>query len=405
MKKPPASLQYHRDLANLLEQNEKDLWDWFSSDKFTSEAYEIQRLYLLKNSYRLETEAHAELYSQAQAVATQLGLDIPITLYQSMKSDTRNAGLIFQPDVIQILFSGDLFGKLSNKELEFILGHEMAHHLHNTRQSARFGTADRLLDWICGEPGASASHGHSFRLSRLYQEIFSDRIGLFASQDLDASISALVRLTTGLESISPKAYLKQADEALASSSRAGVHNGSEEWSHPETFIRVRALSDWSEEPDVADSKLATLVEGDRRIESLDLLAQDEMSGLTRLVVTHFLKYPWRNREALIAHAQGFFVDIETDIKQSTAHVLGNDVTESMKALPVSLKEYMAYVLLDFATLDSDLEDHPLIEAIHLADQLDIGEAFDLALKEDLKLSKANIKALRKTSSILEGAQQ
>lgn len=111
-----------------------------------------------------------------------------------MKSDLRNAGLIFQPDAIHILFAGDLFAILSKKELDFILGHEMAHYLYNTGQNSRFGTADRLLNWICGKPGAAASHGHSFRLSRLYQEIFSDRIGLFASEDLDASISALVRV-------------------------------------------------------------------------------------------------------------------------------------------------------------------------------------------------------------------
>lgn len=401
MTNPPASLQYHRKLSDLLEQNEKELWDWFSSDKFTSDAYEAQRLYLLKNSYRLETETHAKLYFQAESVATRLGLDIPVTLYQSMKSDARNAGLIFQPDAIHILFSGDLFKTLTDKELEFILGHEMAHHLHNTRQKNRFGTADRLLDWICGEPGAAAAHGHSFRLSRLYQEIFSDRIGLYASNDLDASISALVRVTTGLENISPKAYLKQADEALASSHKDGVQVGSEEWSHPETFIRVRALADWSEAPEMADDKLVSLVEGDNVLEQLDLLSQERMSGLTRDIILYFLRYPWDNQETLIAHAQGFFVDIEKDLKRPATEDR-NNMFDAVKSLPNSLKEFVAYLLMDFATVDTDLEDTPLIEAVHLADKFEIKDIFEAALKQDLKLSKSNIAALRKVPSILEG---
>jgi len=230
MPTPPATLQYHKNLSELLEQNEVELWKWFSGDSFTSEAYEAQRLYLLKNSYRLEDEAHAELYAQAQHVADRLGLELPVTLYQAMNSDLRNAGLIFQPDTIHILFSGDLFTTLSETELTFILGHEMAHHIHNTRQDSRFGTTDRLLDWICGEPG-------------------SDRVGLYASQDLDASIAALVRVTSGLQNVSAKAYLKQADEAIAASLKDGERVGSEGWSHPETFIRARALADWHAEPD------------------------------------------------------------------------------------------------------------------------------------------------------------
>jgi len=399
MPNPPPTLQYHKNLSALLEKNEVELWKWFSGDSFTSEAYEAQRLYLLKNSYRLEDEAHAELYAQARAVANRLGLDLPVTLYQAMNTDLRNAGLIFQPDAVHILFSGDLFTTLSETELTFILGHEMAHHIHNTRQNFRFGTTDRLLDWICGEPGSAAAHAHSFRLSRLYQEIFSDRVGLYASQNLDASIAALVRVTSGLQNVSAKAYLKQADEAIKASLKDGVQIGSEGWSHPETFIRVRALADWHADLDTANEKLVRLVEGSQILEQLDLLDQDKISKLTRDVISLFLRYPWRDKETLVAHAQGFFVNIEENLKNS--QTTESDILEAVRALPESLKEFFAYVLIDFATIDSDLEDRPLIEAAHFADRLEITNAFNAALKQDLKLSKTNINALRKTRSFLE----
>lgn len=398
MLNPPATLQYHDDLSALLEKNEIELWNWFSGDSFTTEAYEAQRLYLLKNSYRLDDEAHADLYAQAQSVAARLQIELPLTLYQAMNSDLRNAGLIFQPDAIHILFSGDLFKTLSETELTFILGHEMAHHLHNTRQNSRFGTTDRLLDWICGEPGSAAAHANSFRLSRLYQEIFSDRVGLYASQDLDASVAALVRVTSGLQNVSAKAYLKQADEAIAASLKDGEQIGSEGWSHPETFIRARALADWHADPETANEKLIRLVEGDQILEQLDLLDQNKLSNLTRDVISIFLKFPWRDKETLVAHAQGFFVNIEAILKTNKATEYSID--DAIKSLPKSLKEFFAYVLIDFATIDSDLEDRPLIEAAHFADRLGLSDAFNAALKQDLKLSKANISALRKTPTFL-----
>ncbi|WP_427452275.1 M48 family metalloprotease [Litorimonas sp. WD9-15] len=399
---PPSSLPYHQKLSTLLEENEVELWNWFSGDTFTSEAYEAQRLYLLKNSYRLEDESHAKLYKQARQVAARLGIELPVTLYQAMNSDLRNAGLIFQPDEVHILFSGDLFSTLSETELDFILGHEMAHHLHNTRQNSRYGTADRLLDWICGEPGSVAAHSHSFRLSRLYQEIFSDRVGLYASQNLEASICALVRVTSGLVDVSAKAYLKQADEALAASVKDGVQLGSESWSHPETFIRARALADWDTDPDTATEKLIALVEGSQTLEQLDLLGQKKLSELTQNLISVFLQYPWRDKETLVAHAQGFFVDIEGIIKKPTPPE--SEVIKAVKMLPKSMKEFFAYVLLDFATVDSDLEDRPLIEATHFADRLDMTDIFNAALKQDLKLSKNNISTLRKTDSFLEAAE-
>jgi len=399
MPPPPFTLDYHVKLSSLLEKNEPELWNWFAGDSFTTEAYEAQRLYLLKNSYRLEDEAHAELYDQAQKVANHLQIELPLTLYQAMNSDLRNAGLIFQPDGIHILFSGDLFTTLSEQELTFILGHEMAHHLHQTRENSKFGTTDRLLDWICGEPGSAAAHSHSFRLSRLYQEIFSDRVGLYASQDLEASITALVRVTSGLQNVSAKAYLKQADEAISASLKDGVQIGSEGWSHPETFIRVRALADWHDDPETANEKLVKLVEGDQALETLDLLDQDRISTLTQDVISLFLKYPWQDKETLVAHAQGFFINIESHIKKTK--ISEAEIIESVKSLPKSLKEFFTYVLIDFATVDTDLEDRPLIEAAHFADRLDITDAFDAALKQDLKLSKANIAALRKTPSFLE----
>lgn len=57
----PKTLPFHNKLADFLQKEERELWDWFSSDSFTQGAFDEQRLYLLKNTYRLEREKHAEL--------------------------------------------------------------------------------------------------------------------------------------------------------------------------------------------------------------------------------------------------------------------------------------------------------------------------------------------------------
>ena len=386
----PNALPFHQKLADFLETEEKELWDWFSGDEFTQSAFDEQRLYLLKNTYRLEREKHAALYALAESVAEKLNITAPITLYQMMDGQQRNAGLVFQPGQLQITFSGDMLTALSDSEMRFIMGHEMAHYIHQVRDKGRYQIADRLLDWICGENGAAASYGHSFRLGRLYQEIFSDRIGQFCCEDLDASISTLVRISSGLTDVSSQAYLKQVDEALAHPESSG----SEGYSHPETFIRARALADWANEDLEADRKLQRLVEGPLKLENLDLIAQNELSQLTRAFISAFINRPWVNTETLEAHAQGFFYDFR--IKSLNAENL-EELKGKLSGLPQDLKDYFGFVLLDFVTVDSDLEDAPLIQSMRFSKSAGISKEYDLLIGKELKLTKKQVTALHKAA--------
>lgn len=389
----PATLPFHQKLADFLEREETDLWDWFSGDAFTKTAFDEQRLYLLKNTYRLEREKHADLFTLAESVAQNLDIQMPITLFQMMDGQHRNAGLIFQPDQIQITFSGDMLSALSEPEMRFTLGHEMAHFVHQTRDNGRYQTADRLLDWICGEAGATASYGQSFRLARLYQEIYSDRIGLFCSDDLEASISTLVRISSGLTDVSTTAYLEQADEALSLPGPLG----SEEYSHPETFIRARALADWFEDRDTANEKLYSLVEGTPELERLDVIGQTALSNITRQFISAFVNRPWNDTETLEAHAQGFFYDFKHDEKVRHSETDYDALRTSLAPLSDSVKDYFCFVLLDFVTVDSNLEDAPLIESARFSERLGIAEKFDMHLNKELKLTKKQITALRKAA--------
>ncbi len=386
----PASLPFHKNLADFFKREETELWEWFASDKYIESAYDEQRLYLLKNTYRMEREKHAELFELADAVAEKLGIEVPVQLYQMMDGQERNAGLVFQPSAVEITFSGDMVSTLSEQEMTFTLAHEMAHFLHMTRGDGYYQTSDRLLDWICGELGASASYANSFRLSRLYQEIFADRIGQYCAQNLDASISTLVRTTTGLQEVSAKAYLVQADEALSHDKQTG----SEQYSHPETFIRVRALADWDEEPDHADKKLVELVEGQKELEALDVLGQVKFSKLTERFIKAFLNRPWLDTETLEAHARGYFYLYKYELDKPASAAEIDDLKDALDGQSESIIDYFCFVLLDFITVDPDLEDAPLLEAIKFTEQTGLAKAFDVHMASELKLTKKKAKSLR-----------
>ena len=400
----PASLPFHKDLADFFKREEAELWEWFASDKYTESAYDEQRLYLLKNTYRMEREKHAELFELADTVSRKLGIEVGVQLFQMMDGQARNAGLIFQPSAVQITFSGDMVSTLSKTEMTFTLAHEMAHYLHMVRGDGHYQISDRLLDWICGELGASASYANSFRLSRLYQEIFADRIGQYCAQDLDASISTLVRTTTGLQEVSAQAYLAQADEALSHENQ----KGSEQYSHPETFIRARALADWNEAPDLADKKLVRLVEGQKELEALDVLGQVDFAKLTERFIKAFLNRPWLDAENLEAHARGYFYTYQYQPeKLATTEELAllkqALESEDTGGLAESFLDYFSFILLDFVTVDPDLEDAPLLEAIKFTQQIGLAKPFDVHLAKELKLTKKKVTSLRNNWE--KGAQQ
>lgn len=383
----PDFLPYHKALADLLEREEDGLWSWFASDNMATQAFEDHRLMLLKNTVRLDQDTYAELYAQAQTVADRLGIDAPITLFQA-QGDARNAALVFIPGEVNVIFQGDMMEFLSPVEMTSVLAHEMAHYLHQTRDEGRYFIADRLLDWICGEPGAHQAHATSFRLSRLYQEIFADRVGLSVCDDKEAAITSLIKVTTGLTKISVEAYLAQAREALD----LNKNDGAEGHSHPETYIRAIALADWSEDAETADEKLPLLVEGKAKLERLDLLAQHDMAQLTRRLIETFLTEDWGDSELLEAHARMFFPDyVRTAAKDIQD---GDDPLDTIAEMDKSMQDYFAYVLADMATVETELDDTPLMAAFDLSARIGLGAAFDQIAMKDLKLKAAQVKGIR-----------
>jgi len=381
----PAALPYHRDLAALLTRREEGLWEWFASDKFADSASDEARLHLMKNAIRLDRETYADIYSEAEIVAEKLKISAPVTLYQGTGGAARNAMLIYMADEMAIMFEGDILTSLNAMERQALLAHEMAHYLHQSAEDGHLLLSDRLLNWICGEAGAHPAHARSLWLSRLYQEIYADRIALYVCGERDAVIALLIKVSSGLDKISVSAYLDQAKEALDMTKGTG----SEGISHPEAYIRAIAIADWAEAPDKADMKLPELVQGKARLERLDLLEQEQFTDLTKTVIRRFLKFEGADTDALEAHARSFFPQLDPKDKMPDSDL------SDIAGMSDDMKEYFAYVLADLATADDDLEDLALMHAFDFSKELGIADVFDKIAKKDLDLTKSKIAQIRK----------
>ncbi len=383
--KPLEPLPYHRAVVDYLKTREPELWGWFASTQAQSDHADALRGDLLKSTYRLDAAAHPELYAHAREACARLALDLPVTLYQSTaQTGELNAAIFYLPGEAHIVLCGPLLTLLDGVETQSVLGHELAHHHLWTREDGDFLVADRLIVAQASDPRADASHLQTARRYRLYTEVFADRGALRSTGDLTATVGALVKVQTGLATASGASYLRQADEIFA---RADARTA--EVSHPEAFIRARALRLWSEDDPDLDASVVAMLEGPAALDELDLTGQARLSELTRRWLGQLLRPLWFQTPAVLAHARAFFDDFQP-------------ATEPDETLPADLRsndpktrEYLSFLLLDFAVADRELEDLPLALAWEWSRRLEIDAIFDKLVTKELKLKAREWNKLKK----------
>lgn len=371
-----SPLPFHRALADALETLEPGLFRWFASDSYGKKYEENVRLELLRFTYRMPRDAHATLYAMSDEVATALGLDVPITLYQAQEDGGLNAGLVFVPSEAHVVLRGPVLSTLTEGEQRALLGHELAHHVLWTSEARRYRTTDALIEHMTAHVHGAPSHVQSALRWRRWTEIFADRGGLAAGDDLHATIGCLVKMTTGLREVDAAAYLAQAEEVVGKDERS-----SEGLTHPETFIRAFALAAWHAGRE--DVLLDRLVAGKREIDALDLVQQRELTRGTRSLVDDILAPSFMQTESTLAHQRRFFPDA---VKEEPGLIAWD--TES-------LAEYAAYVLLDFGMADPDIEEISMPHVVHLADRLGVATTFARIAKKELRMSAATFAELQR----------
>ena len=396
-------LPYHRNLISLLRHREPEVWQWFASQQAAADQAERVQLDLLKATYRLERSGYPGLYARAEEVARILGANeagsVPITLYQSQNDDSLNAFLAYLPGQIHLVFSGPVLRTLDSSELDALLAHEMAHYRLLEGFDKEVQTAERLLVAMAHDGSASTAHRESARLFQLHTEIFADRAALAFTGDLESTVAMLVKMTTGLSEVSAKGYLGQAREIFA---REDVH--SSETSHPESYVRAHALELWHQHAAGAEEAIDRCLKGPTRLDQLDLLGQEDLSDLTRQLFEHLLAPSWFQTEAVLAHARLFFEDFQLDPEDSPPAALDQDLRRRLTFEDPSMKDYIAFLLLDFVAL-AEAEDPPLTAAFHIAETLDLGERFGELAHRELRLTRRRVNQIRKKARDLVTNQE
>jgi hypothetical protein len=387
-----GALPYHEEVAGHLRAGEAALWSWFESDQFCQGYADRVKLELLKSAYRLTRDDRPDVYALSDAAAEKLGLDLPVTVYQNHGGNAgANAALIFLPEEAALTLSGNIGELLSEEEMLAVFGHELSHHRLYMHDSGRYFTADRLLDWCAAQPGCEDSIQETGRLYRLYTEIYADMGALHVCGNRDAAIYSLIKVSTGLKSVSPSSYLEQTEEILEKGSE-----GSAGLTHPELHIRAKALDLLSGDfPDL--DGLTALVRGPLDAKRLDLPGQHELSGAVRRLVDAVLAPDFMRGEHAVNLAKRYFEDYETpsDGPEAGLARLAAKITPFGK----SCHDALAYVLLDFATADPDAGDFVLTWTLDVADRLGLLSVYEPLLRKELKRKKSDIAKLKRDAQL------
>lgn len=306
------------------------------------------KLALLRSTYRLEREANALLYNAVDSIAAQMNIQVPVTVFQAESSQGYNASLAWLPDEVQIVLYGDVQELLTPAELNALIAHELAHYELYTTDDSAYLIVDQLLSAMQADQSTQAPHDRTWRSFRLYTELHCDRRALDVSKNRDDVICALIKMKTGLKEVSAVAYLSQAEEILSSGDVE-----SDEVTHPEMFIRAKALAIWHDDPDDASKIIRPLIEGSLQLSELDLLRQEKLTQLTKDLLQDLLAPKWLQTPVTLGHMRRLFADFSWGQTSPSPGYAAEFISPESETDPQLLR-YLCYLLLDFVTVVAHL---------------------------------------------------
>lgn len=378
-------LDYHKKTAAYFQQQQQ-AWNFFSTHNHKEEQLKEFKTDLLKNTYRFTEEADAALYQKVNMAKEKLALTLPVIIYQAEHSGEMGAGIVYVNNEAHIVFSGNIIQHLTNEELQAVIAHELSHIQLYNQLNGDIEVADRMVSAIANHHGTTPAHYETARLFRLYTEIFCDRGAYIVTGSYAPIVSSLVKLSTGLQTVNADSYIKQAEEifsADAQTKTSGI-------SHPENFIRARAIWLWHSKGSEADAAIKQMIEGHTSIEELDLFKQQEITQLTRQLIKLLLQPKWMQTPHTTALAKQYFAQLNVNETVDTA-----TLATQVEHMHSNIHDYLAYVLYDFATNDKELEDVPMGYCFFLADELNIGKPFANTVKKEKKLTDKKLATLKK----------
>lgn len=373
---------FHTDLRNYFKKQGKT-WSWFSEEKVKEEQQESYKTDLLKNAYRIDSETEPKVYEILGKAKDKLGILIPITIYQSQTIEANNAGVVFFEKEAHIILSGTILKLLNDDELLVLFAHELSHILLFNLENGDFEITNRIINAIASDNTSELFYYETARLYQLYTELFCDLGALKVSGSLEATISTLIKLNTGLEKVSAESYLKQADEILER-----ISEGSDGETHPEIFIRAKSLQIF--ETDYANyyTRTEKIISGKTDLHQLNLFTKTIVFEITKELISFILKPKWTQSEYCTTLYKQYFSDGDKNSSTFIDDSFKLKIDNSKK----NLKDYYVYIMLDFALCDTDLKDGFIGHILDISEQLGLEDNMKTILKKELNLTEKTYKS-------------
>jgi Zn-dependent protease with chaperone function len=372
------ALPYHLKVRDHFAR-QTETWNFFAAVKTKEEQLAQYKTELLKNTYKFDETADAGIYEKVKIAKEKLGLEqLPVTVYQAQYTDEMNASIVFLNNEAHIVFSGRITQLLDENELLAILAHELTHIKLYSMMQGELEIAERIIMAIAGNYNSDAAYYETARLFRLYTEIVCDRGAYTVVEDTKPVITSLVKVATGLDKISAESYAKQAEEIFSNDSGVKATTVS----HPENFIRARAIQLWHEKKEAAEEEIINMIEGMTDLDQLDVFKQKDLLVLTRKFMQLLLKPTWFRSTLVTSLAKQYFTDFSYD----DDIVLDEEFVEAISESHTSIKDFLGYIMLDFALVDGELEQIPFGWAFQFAETMQLKDVFDAIVKKELQLS-------------------
>jgi hypothetical protein len=363
-------LPYHLAVAAILQRENPKAFAALRPDR-TERADTAQfDQFLLRKTYRFDTAAHPEVHAPVRRAATALGVEAPIEIYAAESVEGTNAELLYLPDRIVLLLTGNVPTLLDADELCAVAGHELAHHLLWNLDDGGFLAAQRLLDAADVDARTPSEYLETARRYRLATELLADRGSYLACGSLPTTISALLKVATGLSRVDAEAYQRQAWEVDYTRPSNGT-------THPETVLRAWALQQWLERGDDGEELIERALAPELDLASLDLPGQDRLEALTRALVAAVISQGelFGEEVAALAERYGVAAPITTAPLDAQGLAAVNPSAET--------RRYLAAVVLDLATADPESRDDVLRYVIGVGRALGLGAELDRLVAAEL----------------------
>jgi len=346
-------LSYHQEMAAYLQSRHRAVWESFDAAQKSVNRRADVELHLLKSAYRLSPSDHPELHASVAKARAILGVEQPITLYQAHRGHADNASMSYTEEQGHLKFEGEILSYLQPEELDGLIGHEIGHYKLWCENQSAILTSSRILDAMASERDVHSSLIESQRLHRLYTEIYCDRAGALVSGSPEPMVSVLLKLSAGDIRVAPEHYIAQAEEIFQKSAEERSQGNT----HPEHFIRARAVARWCRERDAraVDDLVTEMIEGRKHLGDLDVLARDRLTIWTRSVLHRLTDLVAPSPGSAWERHRERFLPLETERADEERVDLAT-IRKGLLPLSATVRDYFGYLLLDFATIDPERRD-------------------------------------------------